>query len=139
MAAFQNQGPQDQPATSTYPSGPALIDMSVIAGGGGHSAVTNITARAGGGQANAVPLNAGINRITTCATAADSVALPKATGGQIISVYNGGAAATQVFAAAGSTDTINAVAGSTGVSLAAAKGAFFCSSAPGSWFWNLSA
>ena len=139
MSGFSNRGPQDQPATSTYPSGPALVDMSVIAAGGGHSAVTNLTARAGGGQGNAVPLIAGINRITVCATAADSVALPKAIGGQIISVYNGGAAAMQVFAAVGTSDTINGVAGSTGVSLAAAKGAFFCSSAPGSWFWNLSA
>jgi len=139
MSGFSNRGPQDNPNTSPYPSGPALIDMSLIAGGGGHSATTNITARAGGGQATATPLTAGINRIAVCATAGDSVALPRSVGGQIISVYNGGAAAMQVFAAVGTSDTINSVAGSTGVSLAAAKGALFCSSAPGSWFWNLSA
>lgn len=135
MSGFANKGPQDYPPASTYPSGPALIDMSVIAGGGGHSGVTGIVARAGGGQANATPLPAGINRIVTCATAADSVMLPRSIGGQIIAVYNAGAAACTVYPAL-ATETINSAAS---VSVPAAKGALFCSSTVSSWFMVLSA
>jgi hypothetical protein len=139
MPSFANQGPQDQPPTSQYPPGPQLFDPSIIAAGGGHSPADGIVAHAGGGQAAATPLRASISRITTCATAADSVCLPRSAGGQFIVVMNAGAAACQVFAAPGSSDTINGVAGSTGVSLAAAKSAAFSSPAVGVWFWNLSA
>ena len=135
MASFQNQGPQDVGGPTVYPTGPALVDMSVIAGGGGHSAVTGLTAHAGGGQAAATPLTAGVNRINTCATAADSCILPKSVGGQIISVFNGGAAACTVWPL-NATDTVN---GAANVSIPAGKGAMFCSSTSGSWFTVLSA
>lgn len=136
MASFQNQGPQDQPTAGIYPTGPALVDMSIIAGGGGHSATTNITAFAGGGQANATKLPSGVNRITTCATAGDSVMLPLAIGGQILSVFNGGAASCQVWPTLATT-TINGV--TTGFAVPAGKGCMFCSSTTGSWFTVLSA
>jgi hypothetical protein len=135
MSGFANKGPQDYPPASVYPSGPALIDMSVIAAGGGHSAVNAIVARAGGGQPLATPLPAGINRIATCATAGDSVMLPVSVGGQIVAVYNAGAAACTVYPAI-ATSTIN---GAASASLPNTKSALFCSSATGAWFMVLSA
>lgn len=135
MASFANQGPQDVSTPAVYPSGPSLIDMTVIASGGGHSATTGLVAHAGGGQAAATPLPSGVNRIATCATAADSVILPKSVGGQIIAVFNGGAASCTVWPLL-ATDTIN---GASNFAVAAGKGAFFCSSTAGSWFSVLSA
>jgi hypothetical protein len=139
MSGFGNRGPQDNTATSTYPTGPHLFDPTIAAGGGGRSYAGSITARAGGTRAAATPLNAAINRIGVCATAADSVYLPPAVGGQVVYVQNAGAAACQVFAAPGTSDTINGVAAATGVSLAAAKACSFTSPGPGIWYWVLSA
>jgi hypothetical protein len=117
-----------------YTPGPQLYDPTSIA-----SFANNITARAGGTRAAAVPLLAAFNRISVCATAADSVSLPPATGGQEVTVINSGAAATQVFAAPGTADTINNVAAATGISLAAAGKAQFVSPDVGVWFSILSA
>jgi hypothetical protein len=117
-----------------YDRGPQLFDPGQIV-----SFQNGITATAGGTQAAAFPLTAAFNRIAVCATAADSVGLPRATGGQEITLVNSGAAATQVFAAPGSTDTINGTAGATGISLAAAGKAQFVSPGPGLWFSILSA
>jgi hypothetical protein len=111
-----------------YTPGPQLYDPTSIA-----SFANNITARAGGTRAAAVPLLAAFNRISVCATAADSVALPPATGGQEVTVINSGAAAAQVFAAPGT------VAAATGISLAAAGKAQFVSPDVGLWFSILSA
>ena len=80
MSGFANRGPQDNVSTSSYPTGPQLFDPSVAAAGGGRSYAGTVTARAGGGRASATKLVAAINRITVCATAADSVALPPAVG-----------------------------------------------------------
>ena len=64
---------------------------------------------------------------------------PPAYGGQTIVVVNGAATnAMQVFAAVGTSDTINGVAAGTGVSLAAGKAATYVS-VPGAWYGNLSA
>ena len=138
MSGFANRGPQDNTATSTYAPGPQLFDPSVAATGGGRSYAT-VAAKAGGTRAAATPLTAAINRITPCATAADSVCLPPAVGGQVVYVQNAGAAACQVFAAPGTSDTINGVAAATGVSLASAKACSFTSPGPGIWYWVLSA
>src|SRR5207344_1196048 len=108
-----------------YDRGPQLFDPTAIS-----SFQNGITATAGGTRAAAVPLWAAFNRIATCATAADSVALPPATGGQTVTLINSGAAATQVFAAVGTSDTINGTAGSTGISVAAAGKAQFVSPGP---------
>ena len=139
MSGFANRGPQDNVSTSSYPTGPQLFDPSVAAAGGGRSYAGTVTARAGGGRPLATKLAAAINRITTCATAADSVALPPAAGGQVIYVQNAGAAACQVFADTATSDTINGIAAATGVSLAVGKSASFNSPAPGVWGWVLSA
>lgn len=75
-----------------------------------------ITARAGGGQANSTPLPTMLNRVTTVATAGDSVSLPASTPGLVILLCNAGVNSVQVFGAAGATDTINGIAYATGVS-----------------------
>jgi len=136
---FADRGPQDQGGGSIYSAGPQLFDPSVAAAGGGRSYASTVTAKAGGTRALATKLTTAISRITVCATAADSVALPPAVGGMVIYVYNAGAAACQVFADTATSDTINGIAAATGVSLAAAKSAAFVSPGPGVWYWNLSA
>jgi hypothetical protein len=98
-----------------------------------------VTARAGGTRPLATKLTAAINRIGTCATAADSVSLPPAVGGQAIYVFNAGAASAQVFADPTTSDTINGIAAATGVALANGKAVSYASPAPGVWFGVLSA
>jgi len=139
MSGFANKGPQDNTTTSAYSAGPQLFDPAIAASGGGRSFAGTVTARAGGGRANATRLTAAANRVSVCATAADSVALPPAVGGQVIHLSNAGAAACQVFADPTTSDTINGVAAATGVSLGAAKSASIASPAPGVWFWVLTA
>jgi hypothetical protein len=139
MSGFANRGPQDNPATASYSPGHQLFDPAVAALGGGRSFANAVTARAGGTRAAATKITAAINRIAVCATAADSVSLPPAVGGQVVYVQNAGAAAAQVFADPATSDTINGVAAATGVSLAAAKSCSFTSPGPGVWFWVLSA
>jgi len=73
----------------------------------------NITAKAGGGQTNATQLVAQNNRVTTVATAGDSVRLPPAVAGLDMIVINHGANPMQVYGSG--TDTINDVATATGV------------------------
>lgn len=74
----------------------------------------NLTARAGGGQGLATALTSMVNRVTTVATAGDSVALPAAAAGLVITVINRTSNPMQVFGAG--TDTINGIATATGVS-----------------------
>lgn len=80
-----------------------------------------ITARAGGGKANATPITVGTTVVGTVATAADSVLLPSPKAGDVYWVMNRGANACQMFAAG--TATINGAATGTGVSLPAADSA----------------
>jgi hypothetical protein len=122
-----------------YDRGPQLFDPGQLVGGGGKSFAPALTATAGGTRAAALPLPACYNRLSVCATAADSVSLPPAVGGQEISLVNSGVAACQVFAAPGTSDTINTVAAATGISVAAAGKAQFVSPGPGLWFSILSA
>jgi hypothetical protein len=96
---------------------------------------TPVTAFAGGGQAGATQLVAGINVVTVVATAADSVKLPLAVLGQSVVVINTSANAVQVFGAG--TDTINGIASATGISQAAGTTKTYVASksAPaGAWF-----
>lgn len=92
-----------------------------------------LTAHAGGTQAAAQALSAAkkYHRISVCATATDSVALPTSTAGQAHFIRNDGAAAAQVF---GTTpDTINSVATATGVPLAAGVGTWYVCTTAGNW------
>jgi hypothetical protein len=75
----------------------------------------SLTAATAGTQAAAVQLLSMFNRIATAA-AGSSAQLPASRPGVSIAVVNAGANPVQVFAQNGSTDTINGVAGSTGVS-----------------------
>lgn len=132
--------------TVTYPSGRQIVynlgtgmhDLTGVLNGNGFTATT-LTARAGGGRPNATSLNGAICLIAVCATANDSVALPPAVGGQLMWVINAGAASAQVFAANGTTDTINGVAAGTGIALANGKADVFMAPLAGAWFTVASA
>jgi hypothetical protein len=75
------------------------------------SFINAITAHAGGGQGSATPLTTMVNRVTTVATAGDSVVLPTAAPGMNVTVINSGANSLAVFPAG--TDAINAQTAST--------------------------
>lgn len=113
-----------------------------------------ITAFAGGGQANAVPLSAQQSRVATVASGNDSVSLPKITNqtpneakpgsvGMLMLVRNAGASSMQVYGA--TPDTINDVATGTGVAVGAGKSALFWAHGfnqttnVGTWYMVLSA
>ncbi len=97
---------------------------------------SGITATASGVQATAYQLSAQVNQVSVCATAADSVALPKISLeknrpgflGFVCVVQNAGAAACQVFGGTGAKDTINGVATATGVSIPPGGTGIFVSS-----------
>lgn len=100
--------------------------------------VSGITAFAGGGQGSATQLPAKMNRVTTVATAADSVKLPSAVAGLTIVAVNAAAAnAMNVFPATG--DSINALAANTAISVAANKVMMFFCVSPGVWHSVLTA
>jgi hypothetical protein len=139
MSGFLNRGPQDALGARTYDAGAHLFDPGLFANGGGYTSQTGIVARAGGLRPAATPLRAAINHITVCATAADSVALPAAIGGQMVMVINTGAMSAQVYAALGTNDVINGFSAGAGVPLAAASKEAFISPGPGFWFGILSA
>jgi hypothetical protein len=120
-----------------FQTGVGLHDISQLASGNGWSAAS-ITARAGGTQALATPVRTACTLIAVCATAADSVQLPPAVGGQVMWLTNAGAASSQVFAAPGA-DTINGIANATGIALANGKTMTLISPLAGAWFGVLSA
>ena len=96
-----------------------------------NSSADTITAFAGGGQASATPLTNQSTRVTTVATAADSVALPASAVGLMIEVMNNGANSLQLFGV--SPDTINGAATATGIPVpAGATVTCFCFTA-GAW------
>jgi hypothetical protein len=97
------------------------------------TATNTITAHAGGTRAAAVALTANVNHITVCATLNDSVALPPAIAGLSVFIANDGAANAKVYAAVGTSDTIDGVAAATGVTLSAANRAEFLAVANGVW------
>jgi hypothetical protein len=96
------------------------------------TAADSLTAHAGGGQGSALALTKQNNRITTVATAADSVALPASAAGMEVIVINSGANPMQVFGAG--TDTINGVATATGVSQMANSLVLYTCVTAGAWF-----
>jgi hypothetical protein len=98
---------------------------------------TGLTALAGGGQTGATLLTGSICRVSTVATAADSVILPNAFAGREHHVINAGANSMNVFPAVG--ETINALSANTAFAVAAGKTCSFFSPADGAWYANLSA
>lgn len=101
------------------------------------TARNGITARAGGGQANATLLTAAINRVTTVATAGDSVKLPRAVPGARFTVINRSASSMNVFPSAGGV--INALSADAAYAVAAAKTVEFVCALAGTWDTNLTA
>lgn len=95
------------------------------------STQTGVTAFATGGQANATPLTAAYTRVTTVATAGDSVRLPPAVLGMAMVVVNRGAASMNVFPATG--QSINALSANAALAVAAGAAAQFVCIAPGVW------
>jgi hypothetical protein len=121
---YQNVGTKVSPTWSPF----ASASDAVV-----YPAQDTLTAHSGGGQASATQLNYGLNRLSVCALANDSVALPAATVGAMCWLANDGVAATKVFGKNGNTDTIDGVAGATGVPLTNAKRAFFHCLTAGAW------
>lgn len=92
----------------------------------------NITAHAGGGQAAAFPITTQTARITTVATAGDSIVLPPSTPGMELLIINHGANAMQVFGI--SPDTIDDQATGTGVSQIANSLVIYTCATAGAWY-----
>lgn len=122
------------------PTKGSLTRARLIVGPGGlrfaPDAVQNaLTAKAGGGQAShtaATTLILGLNRVTTVATAADSVLLPAALAGMYLVVTNAAAAnSMNVFPAVG--DNVNALADDAAFAVAANKTALFFCAVDGTW------
>ena len=92
-----------------------------------------VTALAGGGQANAITVSKPVTRVTTVATAADSIKLPRAVPGtQPLVIINAAAAnSMNVFPASG--DAVNALAGDAAFAVAANKTVLFFCAVAGVW------
>jgi hypothetical protein len=96
-----------------------------------------LTALVSGGQTGAPLLPATFNRVTTVASAADSVMLPVAIAGSLVFVKNTSANALAIFPSKG--DLINAAAVDAVYSLATVKSAIFFCCVNGTWDAHLSA
>lgn len=106
-------------------------------GPGTGTAKNGITAFASGGQASATLLTDVFNRVTTVATAADSVKLPPAKPGMCLFVMNSGANSMNVFPSTG--DQINAVGANGAYAQAAGTRAEYFCAVEGTWGSILSA
>lgn len=125
---------------SLFQTGPRLIDgndLNAAFGAAGLSQETGVTAFASGGKANATPVTGANIKVSTVATAADSILLPPAKAGLRLAIRNSGAASMQVFGQG--IDTINAVATATGVAQANGVSALYFCPVDGEWFRILSA
>jgi hypothetical protein len=96
------------------------------------SAQDNLTATAGGGQNTALQINTQTSRITTVATAGDSVMLPSATPGLELIVINHGANAMQVYG--NGSDVIDDQASNVGVAQMSNSMVIFTCVTAGLWY-----
>lgn len=92
--------------------------------------VGNALTAAGTNRATALQLAKEVNNVTTAA-ASTGVSLPVGVIGMRITIFNGGASTLQVYAAG--SETIDGVAGATGVPLTNAKRADFFFTAALTW------
>ena len=95
-----------------------------------------MTAKAGGGQAGATQIDSMFCVFQTVASANDSAQLPPAIAakrGLGIAVVNASTKPMQIYAQNGSSDTINAIAGSTGVSQMPNSVVYYSVGAAGTW------
>lgn len=98
---------------------------------GGVDRADGLTAHAGGTKAAALALSHSFNRISTCATSADSVLLPKAIAGSMITVTNSGAVEAAIYGAV--ADTIDGAATATAAYLSPHETKIFVCLTSGSW------
>ncbi len=99
-----------------------------------NTTLDEIEAHAGGGQAEAGVLTATINRVTTVASAEDSVQLSPASATNVLQiVINAGANPLQLFGAPSDT-SINGASASVGVAIPAGKTGIYVSPAAGIWY-----
>ena len=103
------------------------------------SNIDNLTAFPGGGQTNALQLTSEMNRITTVATAGDSVRLPSTVavlpnGGLTVFIVNHGANPMQVYGFG--TDTIDDQATTSGVSQMPNSSVLYICHTAGAWYTN---
>jgi hypothetical protein len=119
--------------TGTNVTASALLKLSGIE--------TGLTAHAGGGQGSALALSGSksVHNVTTVGTAADSVALPLATGSGAIHIVKNSAASNSMQLFGSGTDTIDGVATGTGVAVAAGKCRICVDFASGTWLSLLGA
>lgn len=120
--------------TKWFPSGFRLIDGNKLSSWFNSpqtSTEDKITATAGGTMAAAYKLTAAKSRVTVCANAGDSVALPPSSqwvGGEMV-VINDGAANLDVYPG-NATDNIDGAGVNTAVVITTPKRAvFYCTSA----------
>lgn len=92
----------------------------------------NITAKAGGGQSGAFPLNTQTARVTTVASIGDSVMLPPSAPGLELIVMNHGANAMQVFG--NGADAVDDQAAAVGVSQMSNSMVIFTCVTAGLWY-----
>lgn len=96
------------------------------------SSTNAITAHAGGGQTSATAITAALNRITTVATAADSVLLPASSAGLFVTITNdSGGNSANVYPRSG--DQINDLGANNAFALADNKTATFYCVVAGQW------
>jgi len=117
--------------------GPRLVDgdfVNGIAEGLNRNYASGIVAHAGGGQANAFQLPAGVNflEVDTVANADDSVMLPAAEAGVELTIFNSTANSANVFAQAG-TDVINRLANNAAIAVASGATLRFICAKDGQW------
>lgn len=139
MADVKISGKSDvSPAVGTM-----MIPVELAAGSAGRLPLSSlfvplgventVTAFAGGGQGSATALTATtkFHRVSTCATAGDSVKFPTSVANDWHLLINDGATSCQMFGAG--TDTIDGVATATGVALPAGHRALLSCTAAGNW------
>lgn len=123
------------------PGASAIRDLIATIAQGGISPLLSsadaITAHAGGGQGAATQIAAGINRVTTVATAGDSVVLPKGIPGECRHITNAGANSMNVYPMPG--EQINNGGGNSPFAQLAGKTAIFTCAVAGRWHAVLSA
>lgn len=123
--------------TGTYFNNMVDAINSILGGVSGfmqRSVATGLTA-VGTNQATSLPLTKALNIVSTAA-ASTGASLPSAAtvgvGGEVL-VYNDGASTIKIYAGVGTTDTIDGVAGATGVSLTNANRCRYVVTAAGAW------
>jgi hypothetical protein len=135
--------PAGYPGSSVAQWSPAPAPLDQMGGALLLTTQNAMTAHAGGGQAAAIAdvnasITADLSRITTVATAADSVALPTSLKGRECTVTNAAAVnSMNVFPQVG--DQINALGANAAFALAAGKTATFSCTVAGQWHAVLTA